>query len=126
MAEESVLDTTVLIEAIDHGRHLDLLQNENSISVVSVYEFIRYKKKMLENKLLLENSFDVLPLTNPVLLKAAEIFVRLKERGLKVSENDIYIASTALAANMRLYTRDKDFLKIKKHFQDLKVQFVKD
>ena len=126
MAEESILDTTVLIEAIDHGRHIDLLNNENSISVVSIYEFIRYKRRMLENKLLLENSFDVLPITNPVLLKAAEIFVSLKEKGLKVSENDIYIAATALTSNLKLYAKDKDFLTIKKYFQDLKVQFIKD
>jgi predicted nucleic acid-binding protein len=126
MAEESILDTTVLIETIDHRRHVDLLNNENSISVVSIYEFIRYKKKMLENKLLLESSFDVIPITNPVLLKAAEIFVKLKENRLTVNENDIYIASTALTNNLRLYTKDKDFLSIKKHFQDLKVQFVSD
>lgn len=124
MAKESILDTTMLIETIDHRRHIDLLNNENSISVVSIYEFIRYKKKMLENKLLLESSFDVLPITNPVLLKAAEIFVKLKENGLTVNENDIYIASTALANNLKLYTKDRDFLTIKKYFQELKVQFV--
>lgn len=126
MAEESILDTTMLIEIIDRGRHIDLLNNDNSISVVSIYEFIRYKKKMLENKLLLESSFDAVPITNPVLLKAAEIFVKLKENGLKVSENDIYIASTALVNNLKLYTKDRDFLSIKKYFQNLKIQFVND
>jgi predicted nucleic acid-binding protein len=115
----------MLIDAIDHGRHTELL-NDNSISVISIYEFIRYKKKTLENKLLLENSFDIMPITNPVLLKAAEIFVKLKENGKKVSENDIYIASTALANDLMLYTKDKDFLEIKKYFQDLKIQFVND
>jgi len=125
MAEKSILDTTMLIDAIDHGRHTELL-NDNSISVISIYEFIRYKKKTLENKLLLENSFDIMPITNPVLLKAAEIFVKLKENGKKVSENDIYIASTALANDLMLYTKDKDFLEIKKYFQDLKIQFVND
>lgn len=124
MAKESILDTTMLIETIDHGRHIDLLNNENSISVVSIYEFIRYKKKMPENKLLLEGSFDVIPITNPVLLKAAEIFVKLKENGLTVNENDIYIAAAALTSNLRLYTKDKDFISIKKHFQNLKVQLV--
>ena len=124
MAEESILDTTMLIETIDHRRHTDLLDNENSISVVSIYEFIRYKKKMLENKLLLEDSFTVIAITNPVLLKAAEIFAKLKEKGLTLNENDIYIASTALANNLKLYTKDRDFLTIKKYFQDLKVQLV--
>lgn len=125
MAEKSILDTTMLIEAIDYGRHTELL-NDSSISVVSIYEFIRYKKKALENKLLLENSFDIIPITNPILLKAAEIFVKLKEKGIKVSENDIYIASAALANDLGLYTKDKDFLQIKKYFQDFKVQFMND
>jgi predicted nucleic acid-binding protein len=124
MAEKPILDTTMLIETIDHRRHTDLLDNENSISVVSIYEFIRYKKRMLENKLLLEDSFTVIAITNPVLLKAAEIFAKLKEKGLAVNENDIYIASTALANNLKLYTKDRDFLTIKKYFQDLKVQLV--
>ena len=124
MAEKRVLDTTILIDAIDHGRHLEVLDGDNSISLISIYEFIRHKKKMLENKLLLENSFDVLPLTNPVLLKAAEMFVKLKENGATVSENDIYIASSALVNGLRLYTKDGDFLTIKKYFQDLKVQLV--
>ncbi len=125
MAEKSILDTTILIEAIDYGRYSELL-NDNSISVISIYEFIRYKKKPLENKLLLENSFDIMPINNPVLLKASEIFVRLKENGIKVGENDIYIAATALANRLRLYTKDKDFLEIKKYFQEFKVQFVND
>ncbi len=125
MAEKSILDTTMLIDAIDYGRHSELL-NDNSISVISIYEFIRYKKKPLENKLLLENSFDIMPINNPVLLKAAEIFVRLKENGLKVGENDIYIAATAMANELRLYTKDRDFLEIKKCFKEFEVQFVSD
>ncbi len=124
MAEKSVLDTSILIEAIDHRKHLELLDNDNTISVVSIYEFIRHKKRMLENKLLLESSFTIIEMTNPVLLKAAEIFAKLKEEGLTVNENDIYIASAVLVSGLKLYTKDKDFLTIKKHFQNLKVQLV--
>jgi predicted nucleic acid-binding protein len=126
MAEKSILDTTILIDALDHGRHIDLLQGENSISVVSIYEFIRYKKKMLENKLLLEDSFDVIAITNPTLLKAAEIFVKLRQNGVTINENDIHIASAALVHNLKLYTKDRDFLEIKKHFEEFKMQFFKD
>lgn len=126
MAEKSILDTTMLIETIDHGRHMDLLNEDNSISIISIYEFIRYKKKMLENKLLLEDSFDTMEITNPVLLKAAEIFVKLKENGAIINENDIYIASTAIVNNLKLHTKDKDYLQIKKYFKDFKLQFVKD
>jgi predicted nucleic acid-binding protein len=124
MAEKSLLDTTILIDAIDHGRHADLLNSDNSISIISIYEFIRYKKKPFENKLLLEGSFDVVGITNPILLKAAEIFVKLKEKGLVVNENDIYIASAALVNDLKLYTKDKDFLAIKRYFKDLKLRLV--
>ena len=96
MAAKSILDTTILIDAIDHGRHTDLLADENSISVVSIYEFIRHKKRMLENKLLLEDSFETIAITNPTLLKAAEIFVKLREKGITVNENDIQIAAAAM------------------------------
>lgn len=126
MAEKSLLDTTILIEALDHGRHTDLLQGENSISVVSIYEFIRYKKNMLENKLLLEGSFDVVAITNPTLLKAAEIFVKLRQKGITINENDIHIAAAALVYDLKLYTKDKDFLEIKKYFEEFRIQFFKD
>ncbi len=126
MAEKSILDTTILIDALEYGRHADLLQGENSISVVSIYEFIRYKKGMLENKLLLEDAFDVIAVTNPTLLKAAEIFVKLRQNGVTVNENDIHIASAALVYNLKLYTKDRDFLEIKKHFEELKIQLFKD
>lgn len=126
MATRSLLDTSILIEVLDYSRHIELLNYYNIISIVSVYEFIRYKKDTLENKLLLEDSFDVIQITNPIVLKAAEIFVKLKENGAKVSENDIYIASTALANNLLLHTKDKDFLEIKKYFKDFKVNFIQE
>jgi predicted nucleic acid-binding protein len=126
MAEKSILDTTMLIETLERRKYTGLLDGDNSISIVSIYEFIRHKKKMEENKLLLENAFDVIPMTNPTLLKAAEIFIKLKENGITINENDIHIASAAIVNNHRLYTKDKDFLKIKKYFEELKLQFVGD
>ncbi len=126
MAEKSILDTTMLIEILERRRYTGLLDGDNSISIVSIYEFIRHKKKMEENKLLLENSFDVIPLTNPTLLKAAEIFIKLKENGITINENDIHIASAAIVHNLRLYTKDKDFTKIKKYFEEFKLHSVGD
>ena len=81
---------------------------------------------MGENKLLLENSFDVIQISNPTILKSAEIFIKLKENGITINENDIHIASAAMVNGMRLYTKDKDFLQIKKHFGEFKLQFVGD
>lgn len=116
---------SILIDAIDHGKHTELLI-DNGISIVSIYEFIRYKKDMLLNKLLLENSLEVIPIDNPVLLKAGEIFVKLRSKGKRVNESDIYIASSTLANNLKLYAKDRDFLEIKRCVDELKLQFVKD
>ncbi len=126
MGERSILDTTILIDAINHGRHTDLLQGESSISIISIYEFIRYKKKALENKLLLEDSFDIIAITNPTILKAAEIFVKLRQKGVTINEGDIHIAAAALVHGLKLYTKDKDFLEVKKYFRELKLQFFED
>jgi predicted nucleic acid-binding protein len=51
-------------------------------------------------------------MANEVVEAAAEIFAQLKKRGTAVSENDIYIAATALAHGLPLLTKDRDYLKI--------------
>ena len=63
-------------------------------------------------------------INNPAVLKASEIFVKLKEKGLVVNENDIQIAAAAMISNSKLYTKDRDFLNIKKCFPNFKVQLV--
>ncbi|MGB9704500.1 MAG: PIN domain-containing protein [Pyrobaculum sp.] len=60
----------------------------------------------------LEEAFTVLPVTNEVVEVAADVFAQLKKRGTAVSENDIYIAATAIAHGLPLLTRDRDYLKI--------------
>lgn len=124
MAEKIILDTTLLIEIFDKKRHIDLLEKDCRIAVVSVYEYIRYKKSMHGTKIMLEDAFEPFNITNPILLKASELFINLKNRGFKVSENDIYIAATAIATGHTLYTKDKDFLKIKKIADELKINFL--
>ena len=126
MAEKYLLDTTVLIDAIDHRRHLDLLERAQGLSIVSIYEFVRYKSRKEENKLLLENSFEVIGIDNAVVLKAAEIFSTLKINGITISDNDVYIAASAIVHGLKLYTKDKDFLFIKKHFKEFKVEVLQD
>lgn len=124
MAERIILDTSALIEIFDKDRHRDLLDNDCQISIVSVYEYIRYKKEKEGAKLFLEGAFETFGLSNPIILIAARIFIALKENGITVKENDVYIAATALANGVDLYTKDKDFLAIKRHFKDLRVKML--
>ena len=121
MAEKILLDTSVLIGIFDYGKGKDLLRNECAISIVSVYEYMRYKDKAKETMELLENAFDIIPLDDIVILSASNIFKKLKEKGTMVNENDIYIAASAIAYGLRLYTKDSDFLKIKNVFKTFKL-----
>lgn len=120
-----LLDTSILIEILDREKYLELIQAEEVyLSVISIYEYIRYKKDKKFYKTKLEQAFTVLQLDNNILEKAAEIFTKLKEKGTPVSENDIYIAATALAYDLELYTKDTDYQKIAEVEPKLKLKFI--
>jgi tRNA(fMet)-specific endonuclease VapC len=54
------------------------------------------------------------PLTEDVLWKGAEVLQDLRKRGEPISENDLWIAATALVAGQPLVTANaKDFRKIR-------------
>jgi len=112
--ERILLDTSILIEILDRGSLLNLIERkELYISIISIYEYTRYKrdKKFFKEKL--KESFTVLRFDNKALLKAAEIFETLKKEDKFVSENYVYIAATAIANNLELWTKDTDFEKSK-------------
>ncbi|AAL62515.1 type II toxin-antitoxin system VapC family toxin [Pyrobaculum aerophilum] len=111
-SQRALLDTSVLIEILDKGR-LSLLPKDPYLSVISIYEYIRYKRDRHFYKERLEEAFSVLGLTNKVIERAAEIFASLKARGVVVSDNDVFIAATAVAYGLPLITKDRYFLKIK-------------
>jgi tRNA(fMet)-specific endonuclease VapC len=125
MGEKVILDTSALIEIFDRNKNTELLQNECQISVISLYEYIRYKKFRAEAKKLLEDAFDTFNLSNPIILIASEIFSKLRTNDVVVNENDVYIAATAMANNAALYTCDMDFYKIKKLFDGLNIKLIK-
>lgn len=124
MAEKVLLDTSILIDIFDKNGDRQILESECYISVLSIYEYIRYKKNPEEQKLLLEGAFETINFSNPIILKASEIFVKLRKTGKAVNENDVYIAASAMANNIRLFTMDKDFKEIKKLFPEFKVSIA--
>ena len=121
MAERILLDTSIIIDIFDREGDRDLLGNECHLSVISIYEYIRHKRNQQEQKLLLEGAFDIINFSNPILLKASEIFGKLKKAGKLVNENDVYIAATAIANKLAFYTLDGDFKEIKRLFPEFQV-----
>lgn len=123
-AKRVILDTSVLIEVLDRGR-IQLMGGvgEFYLSTISLHEYIRYKRDRVFFKKL-EEAFEVVGLDNEVLLKAAEIFHVLKEKGLSVSENDVYVAATAITHDLELWSKDEDFEKIRRLFPELKLKLV--
>lgn len=124
MAEKVLLDTSILIDIFDRDGDSQILESECYISVVSIYEYIRYKRNSEEQKLLLEGAFETINFSNPIILKASEIFVKLKKTGKTVNENDVYIAASAMVNKLRLFTKDADFKEIKKLFPEFKVSVI--
>jgi tRNA(fMet)-specific endonuclease VapC len=124
MAERILLDTSMLIDIFDKNGDKSLLESECYLSVISIYEYVRYKRYTEEQKLLLEGAFETVNFSNPIILKASEIFAKLKKAGKLVNENDIYIAASAIANNLKLYTKDHDFKEIKNLFPELQVTLI--
>jgi tRNA(fMet)-specific endonuclease VapC len=109
---EVMLDTDVLIDVSKGKGELDP-RNKYSISIITLYELIRGTSNPSLTKQLLESSFLIYPLDNPVLLKASEIYRDLKSKGKLISEADLLIGATAITYNIPLWTRNR------RHFSNL-------
>ncbi|MCI0698269.1 PIN domain-containing protein [candidate division KSB1 bacterium] len=51
-------------------------------------------------------NFEILPITDTIVVKAADVYADLKSTGQLIGDGDIFIASTALAHNLRLVTNN--------------------
>lgn len=89
-----------------------------NLSVITYYEvlnglYFKDAKKQLKRFEEFVKLNQVLPLTDEIAQKAAEIYAELRKKGKTVGHNDILIASTAIANNMALITNNE------KHFKDV-------
>lgn len=107
-----LLDTDVLID-FEKGVE-DLPEEECYVSIISLYEFMRGRKDYDYAKKLLEELAGIAPLDNDVILKATKIWRELTRRGEKIDDRDLLIGATAIALDMRLYTRNR------KHYSRLR------
>ncbi len=79
-----------------------------NLSVITYYEVLNgLYFKDAKNQLKRFEDFvklnQVLPLTDEIAKQAAKIYAELRKKGKTVGHNDILIASTAIANNMRFY-----------------------
>ena len=115
----ALLDTDTLSE-IMKGKHPALAQRSRqylqahghfTFSIMTRYEILRgLKAKGATTKLEAFEQFcqanQVLTMTDPIIVRAAEIYAGLKQRGQLISDADILIAATAVTHGLTLVTNN--------------------
>jgi tRNA(fMet)-specific endonuclease VapC len=118
-AAPALLDTDTLSEIIK-GKNPGLIRESReyltthghfAFSIMTRYEILRgLKAKGATTKLVAFERFcranNILPLIDPIIMRAAEIYADLKQRGQLISDADILIAATALAHGLTLVTNN--------------------
>ena len=84
-----------------------------NISHITKYEILKgLKAKKATKQIKLFNQFCaanvVLPITDDVIVKAADIYALLKEHGKLISDADILVAAIAIINNLVLVTNNTD------------------
>lgn len=95
-----------------------------TFSLITRYEILRgliakAAKAQLQTFDLRCRASEVLPLTDPIIVRAAEIYAELKDRGELISDADILIAATALIHGLVLITNNVEHFQ---RIQELQVQ----
>lgn len=113
----ALLDTDTLSE-IMRGQHAGLVQKSRQylhvhhyFTIITRYEILRgLKAKQATARLTAFEQFcqvnRVLPLTDPIIVRAAEIYADLKRQGQLISDADILIAATAMTHRLVLVTNN--------------------
>jgi predicted nucleic acid-binding protein len=107
----NLLDTGVIIEMLHEKRH-----ESGAISIISLIEVLRgiEDRKRPKAKQLLEDSFDLLSIDNPVIETYCSLYDRLRDIGTPVPDADLLIAATAITNDIELKTKDAHFKRLKK------------
>jgi predicted nucleic acid-binding protein len=117
-ADRGLLDTSVFI-ARESGRPLGTLPRAAAISVVTVAELhlgvlvadrpaVRIRR--LRTLTSAQNLFEPLPVDSDVARAFAELVAQARRTGKRPKIMDTWIAATALAHGLPIYTQDDDFL----------------
>ena len=105
----NLIDTDVIIEMIRQKKY-----RSGIISPITLIEVLRgiEAEKRSRVKRLLEESFSVLNLDNSIIEMYCNIYVTLKSQGISIPDADLLIASSAIAHNLFLETKDEHFLRL--------------
>jgi tRNA(fMet)-specific endonuclease VapC len=122
--EPVLLDTDTLSEVIkgrdthvrNHARQYLATFGVFTFSLITRYEILRGLKarnavRQLERFEQQCRRSHVMPLTDAIIVRAADIYAALYRRGQLISDADILIAATALHHNLIMVTENRD------HFQ---------
>ncbi len=113
-----LLDTSVFV-AQEHQRPIGRLPETAAISVVTVAELhlgvllaadSRTRAQRLRTLTRTQELFEPLPIDAPVARAFAEIVAEARRQGKRPKIMDTWIAATAVALQLPLYTQDNDFL----------------
>ena len=116
-ASEGILDTSVFI-ARENGRPLGLLPQLASISVVTLAELhlgvlmandSAVRAQRLHTLSTVESTFEPLPIDASVARMFADLVAEARRQGRRPGIMDTWIAATAAARDLPLYTQDADF-----------------
>ncbi|RLI76812.1 type II toxin-antitoxin system VapC family toxin, partial [Archaeoglobales archaeon] len=114
LGSELLIDTSILIN-YSRNRKIEEIIN-NSISVITLIEFLRYfrkKEDRTEAKRMLESLFNIVFIDNDVIDNYCGLYSELKEEGRLIEDADLLIAATAISKNLVLWTENR------KHFERL-------
>jgi predicted nucleic acid-binding protein len=119
-AQRGVLDTSVFI-ARETGRPLAELPDAAAISVITLAELHlgvlmaqgpAVRARRLRTLTMVQNTFEPLPIDPEVARTFAELVTEARRHRKRPKIMDTWIAATAVAHDIPVYTQDEDFTEI--------------
>jgi predicted nucleic acid-binding protein len=119
---QGLLDTSVFI-ARETGRPLGELPETAAVSVVTIAELhlgvlmahgLSVRSRRLRTLSAVESAFEPIPIDSRIARIFAEIVAEARRLGRRPKIMDTWIAATALAHDLPIYTQDEDFESIPK------------
>ena len=121
-AQRGVLDTSVFI-AKETGRPLAELPDAAAVSVITLAELhlgvlmaqgSAVRARRLRTLTMVQNTFEPLPIDPEVARTFAELVAEARRLRKRPKIMDTWIAATAVAHDIPVYTQDEDFAEIPK------------
>ena len=118
--EVGLFDTSIFI-ATESGRAIGELPAVGSISIVTIAELYlgvlmadrpKIRQQRLRTLQSVQELFEPIPIDNEIARTFAEIVAEARRLGKRPKVMDSWIAATAVARDLPVYTQDEDFLAI--------------